>query len=208
MAMLRPCFDLNQAGCDLDPLFMCVSNALLLHPNPTEGILIDAKRYAEARGVAPQETRAERQAFNNSVRRISSLAMRADVVKTVKGNKRETRSIRGRMVMPEVVATTSAGWITDPKTPITTEVTGWRLVPGAAWLACRELGHIGRYPKVLMAMNPHKEDFLIRLGAFLGHQTAIRAAVGSLAQPLTVRAILAGMHEEVPDDRRLLHKLR
>ena len=190
-------------------LFMCVSNALLLHPNPTAGILIDARRYAEARGVAPQETKAERRAFNDSVRRISSLSMRADVVQTVKRGKREIKSIRGRMVIPEVVATTEVGWVTDPKRePITQEVTGWRLIPGAAWLACRELGHLGRYPSALLAMNPHKEDFLIRLGAFLGYQTAVRAAQGTFAQPLSVRAILAGMHEPIPENRRRLQELR
>jgi len=190
-------------------LFMCVSNALLLHPVPTAGILIDLERYAEARGVASKGTAAERQAFGDSVRRICSLSMRADVLKTVKRGKREMHSIRGRMVIPEVVATTEIGWVTDPKRePITRQVTGWRLIPGTAWLACRELGHIGRYPATLLAMNPHKDDFLIRLGAFLGHQTAVRAASGTLAQPLSVRAILAGIHESVPDDRRRLLELR
>jgi len=201
--------DVAELGAGDLQLFMCVSNALLLHPNPPAGILIDAKRYAEARRVAPQETQEERQGFNDSVRRICSLAMRADVMVTVKRGKKETRSVRGRMVMPEVVATTENGWVADPKRqPITREVTGWRLIPGTAWLACRDMKHIGRFPRALLEMNPRRDDFLIRLGAFLGHQTAIRAAVGTLAQPLTVRAILDGIHESVPDDRRLLHKLR
>ena len=201
--------DVAELGAGDLQLFMCVSNALLLHPNPPAGILIDARRYAEARGVTPKEDAEDRQAFNDSVRRICSLSMRADVMVTVRRGKKETRSVRGRMVMPEVVATTETGWVADPKRqPITREVTGWRLIPGTAWLACRDMNHIGRFPRALLEMNPRRDDFLIRLGAFLGHQTAIRAAVGTLAQPLSVRAILAGIHESVPDDRRRVKDLR
>jgi hypothetical protein len=57
-------------------------------------------------------------------------------------------------------------------------------------------------------MNPRRDDFLIRLGAFLGYQTAVRAAAGTLAQPLSVASILAGMHEPIPANRRRLQELR
>ena len=41
----------------------------------------------------------------------------------------------------------------------------------------------------------------------MGYQTAIRASHGTLAQPLSVQAILDGVREAVPADRRRLLEL-
>jgi hypothetical protein len=91
--------------------------------------------------------------------------------------------------------------------PRRADVTAWRLLPGTAWLASRALAQIGRYPAALLTLDPYRKEFLIRLGAYFGHQTTIRASHGTLGQRLTVAAILAGIREPVPSDRRLLGKL-
>jgi hypothetical protein len=205
-------YEVAQLGAADMQLLMYLSNVWMALPQATDGTNLHASAYAQARGLSRAYAAArgaeERNHFNAMVHRLASLDLHATIATRVKGKQRETHIIRGRLLLAEAIAGLYTGPLEGFSGQRRADVTAWRLVPGTAWLASRELGQIGRYPTALLTLNPRRDDFLIRLGAYLGHQTAVRASSGTLAQPLTVESMLNGIREPIPEDRRLLAKLK
>jgi len=192
-------------------LLMYCSNRWLEMAEPTQGIVLGPTAYAEVRGLnrarAAAHGQEARQKFGELVDRLRSLDVAATVELRTRGNRRETKRIHGRLLIAEVLGTVRIEPVGGSGGQAREDVAAWRLLPGAAWLASRELHRVGRYPSALIRLDPHKHGLLVRLGFYLGYQTAVRAASGNLAQPLSVRSILRGIGEPVPSDRRLLSKL-
>src|SRR5579883_2219319 len=210
------CAELWEGVATLGPadmqLLMYLSNEWMALSQATDGIRLNATAYAGARGLdrarAAARGQRERDAFNAAVHNLASLDLHATVATRVKGKQRETQVIRGRLVLAEAIDGVYIGPLEGFDGPRRADVATWRLVPGTAWLASRALGQIGRYPAALLGLDPYRKALHIKLGAYLGYQTAVRASSGTLAQPLSVGAILNGIHEEIPDDRRRLADLR
>jgi len=210
------CAELWEGVATLGPadmqLLMYLSNEWMALPQATDGIRLTATAYAGARGLkrewAAARGQRNRDGFNAAVHNLASLDLHATVAVRVKGKHRETQVIRGRLVLAEAIGGVYTGPLEGFDGPRRADVTAWRLVPGIAWLASRDLRQIGRYPAALLALDPYRKALHIKLGAYLGYQTAVRASSGTLAQPLSVGAILHGIHELIPEDHRALHKLR
>lgn len=191
-------------------LLMCVSNLWMCSSQPADGVELGYLGYAAVRGQGPAARRKSiehRTKFNDAVHRLASLDVNVAIARMGREGRRRSAEVRGRVLLAEAVASVSElshdGCFGERRR----DVTLWRLVPGRAWLASRALHQIGRFPASLLTFNPARDDLLIRLGCYLGVQTAIRAANGTLGQALTIASILDGIGEAWPRDSRARYKL-
>lgn len=193
-------------------LLLYLDNAWLTMNAPEDEVLVSAAGYAEARGLdrhqASKHSVDERRRFSAVVRRLAALDIQAEVVKKKDNGKVERYRADGPILKAEPEFELMAGTRRSGSGIKQPDVSAWRLKPGAAWRASRSLNQLARYPTQLLSSNPHKHVLLIRLGQYLGYQTAVRASKGTLGQPLSVRAILDGIGEAIPIDRRLFGKLK
>jgi hypothetical protein len=193
-------------------LMIYLSNAWMSLPQATDGVRLAAHVYAEARGLdrarAAARGQAERDRFNATIHRLASLDLHVEINRRTRGQRREIVYVSGRLLMAEALRGVYTGPLEGFDGPQRADVLAWRLVPGSAWLASRALGQIGRYPTALLELDPYRQALAVKLGAYLGYQTTVRASGGTLAQPLSVQSILRGIREEIPEDRRRIADLR
>jgi hypothetical protein len=193
-------------------LFMFISNQWFGMDTPTKGFRLNYTRYGEARGINTQRMKKrnveERAAFNETVHRVASLDVHTVVSHKVRGKHMRQERVNGRFLLAEAIGTMYQGPLEGLPGKAHIEVDTWRLVPGTAWLASHALGQVGYFPTRLIELDPHNHGLLIRLGAYLGHQTAARAVYGGFHEPLAILTLLNGIREPVPADRRRLNELR
>lgn len=203
--------------CELSPaeiqLFVFLNNQWLSMANPREGIHLNAARYAQYRNKGQHRVSKdpvkERDKLNGQIHRLASLVMSVTIAQ--KRLKRARRGDPPMVAKTEIVGRMVEAFprgqvVIEPldgfEGPRRADVAIWRLAPGDAWMDARKLNQIGRYPHALLELDPYHHGLQIRLGVYLGHQATVRATAGTIAQPLTVRSLLQGIREPIPEDRR------
>jgi len=210
----RAQLDVDNLGPQDLQLWMCISNQLTLLQNPDGGFAITYVSYARARGLNAEKVqkngRQNREAFNDSLRRLANLDFAVTLKRNPKAKKKAGRpdEVRGRMILVEALDREVAVPLKGMSDEYVSVVTTWRVLPGQAWRASYQQNMVGRFPRKLMEYDPHNLGLEVRLGWYLGTQTAIRASYGSLADPISVGVVLHGISEPMPADRRMVAKLR